>query len=85
MNNRVFLDSPLPADAGLAGRTIHFKSDIPWDTSYDIKAVGDGWISTGDISVVAGFKDPEDFSSDYTYLVNPGDEYVVPNSTGLDR
>ncbi len=48
MNNRVFLDPPLPSDAALVERTVHFQSDVPWDTSYDIESIGDGWISTGD-------------------------------------
>ena len=84
-DSRVFLDPPLPRDAGLVGQTIHFANAVPWDTTYDIKAIGDGWISTGDITIVAGFKDPKDFASGHKHLVNPGDGYVVPTCAGLDR
>jgi len=83
--NRVLLDPPLPQDAPLAGQTIHFKNDLPLDTSYEIKAVTPDGISTGDITVIQGFKDSKDFSLGYRYLVNPGDEYVVPTCVGLDR
>ncbi len=84
-DNRVFLDPPLPRDKAFIGRPIHFKNDLPLDTTYDIKAVGEGYISTGDITIVAGFKDPKNFSAGFRYLVNPGDEYVVPCFVGLDR
>jgi len=77
-SNLVFLDPPLPQNAGLVGRTIHFLNDLPMDTSYEIRAVTAGGISTGDITIVRGFKDPADFTAGYTHLVNPGDEYVVP-------
>jgi len=85
LDNRVFLEPALPENARLVGQTIHFKNDLPWDTTYDIKAMGPGWVSTGDITIVAGFKNPKDFSAGYKYHVNPGDEYVVPTSAGLDR
>jgi len=81
-NNLVFLEPALPKN--LLGQTIHFKNDLPLDTSYDIKAVGNGWISTGDITIVAGFNNPQDFNSGYKYLVNVGDEYVVPCLAGMD-
>ena len=77
--NLVFLEPALPQDAQLVGQTIHFQNNLPMDTSYEIKAVGEGWISTGDITIVAGFNDPKDFNSGYKYLVNVGDEYVAPN------
>lgn len=84
-NNQVRLDPPLPGNAPLVGQTIHFRNDLPQDTSYEIKAVAPDGISTGDITVIHGFKDPKDFNQGYTYLVNPGDEYVVPSLVGLDR
>ena len=84
-NNRVYLEPALPQDADLVGSVIHFQNDVPYDTSYDVKAVGDGWISTGGITVVAGFSNPEAFDSGLRYLVNPGDGYVVPVTVGLDR
>lgn len=77
-NNLVRLDPPLPQDAGLVGRTIHFVNDLPMDTSYEIRAVTAEGISTGDIAIVRGFKNRADFTAGHTYLVNPGDEYVVP-------
>jgi hypothetical protein len=83
--NLVFLEPALPQDAQLVGQTIHFQNNLPMDTSYEIKAIGEGWISTRDITVVAGFNDPNDFDSGYRYLVNVGDEYIVPNCVGLDR
>jgi len=46
-NHRVYLDPPLPAEADLVGRTIHFENDVPWDTSFDIADRGSDWISTG--------------------------------------
>ncbi len=84
-NNLVTLDPPLPQDAALVGRTIHFQNDVPIDTTYDIKQVTPQGISTGDITVIWGFKDPADYDAGYKYLVNPGDRYVVPCHVGLDR
>ena len=84
-NNLVFMEPALPQNAALVGKVIHFRNDVPWDTSYDIKAVGDGWISTGDITIVRGFNDPKHPESGYKYMVNPGDEYVFPTCVGLDR
>jgi len=77
-NNVVLLDPPLPQDAGLVGRAIHFTNDLPMDTSYKIRAITADGISTGDITIVRGFKDRTDFAAGHTYLVNPDDEYVVP-------
>jgi hypothetical protein len=84
-NNLVLLDPPLPQDAALVGQTVHFENDIPIDTTYDIKAVAAQGVSTGDITVIWGFKNRQDFTAGYKYLVNPGDRYVVPLSVGLDR
>ena len=81
-DQRIVLDPPLPPDADLVGRTIHFENDLPMDTSYRIEAVTADGISTGDVTVVRGFKNPADFAAGHTYLVNPGDRYVVPNSAG---
>ena len=77
-NNLVFLDPPLPKNAALVGRTIHFINDLPMDTSYKIKAITPTGISTGQITVVRGFKRRNDFTAGHTYLVNPGDGYLVP-------
>ena len=77
-NNLVVLDPPLPAGPNLAGRTIHFINNLPMDTSYRIAAVTNNGVSTGDITIVRGLRDGADLASGYTYLVNPGDEYVVP-------
>jgi len=82
--NLVFLDPPLPPDAGLVGQTIHFLNDLPMDTSYEIRDVTADGISTGDITIVRGFKDRADFTAGHTYLVNPGDEYVVPVCVGWE-
>jgi hypothetical protein len=41
--------------------------------------------STGDITIVASFKDRMDFTSGYRHLVNPGDECIVPITAGLDQ
>ena len=76
--NRVTLDPPLPQDVDLVGRTIHFINALALDTSYDIRSVTAEGISTGDITIVRGLADPADLSAGHTYLVNPGDEYVVP-------
>ncbi len=81
-NHLVFLDPPLPQNAALVGRAIHFINDLPMDTSYEIKAVTPAGISTGEVTVVRGFKQPSDFTAGHTYLVNPGDEYVVPLIAG---
>ena len=74
---------PLPEDAGLVGRTIHFINSLPLDTSYDIRAVTADGISTGDITIVQGMADSTDPSAGYSYPVNPGDEYVVPVVVGM--
>ncbi len=84
-SNLVSLDPPLPQDASLVGQTIHFKNEVPIDTTYDIRAVTAEGISTGDITIIWGFKDTKDFDAGYKYLVNVGDEYVVPCCVGLDR
>jgi len=83
-NNLVLLDPPLPQDAGLVRRSIHFINGLPMDTSYEIRAVTADGISTGDITIVRGFKDRADFAAGYTYLVNPGDEYVVPMVASME-
>jgi len=82
--NLIFLEPALPQDAQLVGRMIHFQNSLPMDTSYEIRAVGENWISTGDITVVSGFNNPEDFNSGYKYLVNVGDDYILPNCAELD-
>jgi len=64
---------------------IHFNGRVPWDTSFDIQAFGKDWISTGEITLVQGFKVPADFHSGYTYQVNPGDEYMVPTVAALEQ
>ena len=84
-DQRVYLEPPLPDDAVLVGRAIHFQNDVPWDTTYDIHAVVDGAISTGDLTLIRGFKDRSDFSAGHTFLVNPGDRYSVPLTASLDR
>ena len=80
-NNLVLVDQPLPQDAGLVGRTAHFITSGPVDTSYEIKGLTAGGISTGDITIVKGCRSDGKTSDEYTYLVNPGDEYVVPAVT----
>ena len=84
-SNLISLDPPLPQDLELVGQTIHFDNDLPPDTSYEIKAVTPDGISTGDITIINGFKDAADFSAGYRYLVNVGDPYCVPCTVGLDR
>lgn len=84
-DQRVFLDPPPPAGVDLAGKTIHFENQLPWDTSYDITARGGDWVSTGEITLVRGFRVAADFQSGYTYAVNPGDRYTVPCWAGFDR
>ncbi len=85
LDNRVSLDPPLPADAPLVGQTIHFGTELPLDTSYRIAALTPEGVSTGDITVVAGYNDAGDFASGLKYVVNPGDAYRVPCIVGLDR
>ena len=57
-------------------------NDLPMDTSYRIAAVTTRGVSTGDITIVRGLMKGAGLPSGYTYLVNPGDEYVVPTITG---
>jgi len=83
-DNRIRLDPPLPADAPLAGETIHFSNELPPDTSYRIERVTADGISTGDITIIRGFSDPAYYGAGHTYLVNPGDSYTVPCAVGLD-
>jgi len=83
-NNLIFLDPPLPPDPGLVGQTIHFNNALPLDTSYKIHAIGENWISTGDVTVIAGFKNRQDFAAGHRLLVNPGDQYTLPCHAGLD-
>ncbi len=83
-DNRIRLDPPLPADAPLAGETIHFSNELPPDTSFRIERVTPDGISTGDITIIRGFADPADYGAGHTYLVNPGDSYTVPCSVSLD-
>lgn len=84
-NNTVTLDPPLPADIDFTGQTIHFLNDQPLDTSYDVKSVDGATISTGDITIIGGFNDVNDYASGYRYLVNPGDGYFVPNVVTLSK
>ena len=85
MNNTVSLDPSLPQDETLIGQVIHFRNELPLDTSYDIKALTPDGISTGDLSIVHRFKDNTDFAAGYEYLVNPGDSYSVPRTMAMDR
>jgi len=85
MNNTVTLDPPLPADESLVGTVIHFQNDLPLDTSFDVKALTADGISTGDITIIRGFVDKKNFDAGYTYLVNPGDGYLLPLTRALDR
>ncbi|MFH1969011.1 MAG: protein kinase [Verrucomicrobiota bacterium] len=85
MNNLIFLNPPLPQDDKLVGQVIHFKSAVPYDTSWDIATVGNGFISIGDITVIAGFKSSKNYRMGYKLQVNAGDKYVVPIHAGLDR
>ena len=82
-NNLVDLDPPLPAGPDFVGRTIHFVNDLPMDTSYRIAAATNGGVSTGDITIVRGLREGADLAGGYTYLVNPGDEYIVPSIATL--
>lgn len=83
-DNRIHLDPPLPPDAPLAGRTIHFGNDLPLDTSFEIARVTPEGISTGDITIINGFKDAADYTAGYTHVVNPGDTYTIPCEVSLD-
>ena len=58
-------------------------NDVPMDTSYRIAAVTTGGVSTGDITIVRGLMKGTDLASGYTYLVNPGDDYVLPVIAGF--
>ena len=82
--NRVTLDPPLPAGAALVGQPIHFHTTLPQDTTYDIKTIQGATISTGEITLIAGFQSRTDFAAGYTYLVNPGDKYTVATLAGLN-
>ncbi|NUQ63896.1 MAG: heparinase II/III family protein [Pirellulales bacterium] len=84
-DHRVFLDPPLPPNADMVGKTVHFGNSLPWDTSFEIAASGSDWISTGEISIVSGFKIAADFQSGHKYAVNPGDPYIIPIAAALDR
>ncbi len=81
-DNRIYLDPPLPNVA--EGLTIHFVNDDARDTSYQVTKVIPGGISTGDITIVRGFKNPKDFDAGVSYLVNPGNEYVLPMPASKD-
>ena len=82
--SKVKLSPPLPTDPAVIERTIHFINDVPLDTTFDIRAISGDYLSTGDSTVVWGFKDPQNFASGYKYLVNVGDDYVVPGCAALD-
>lgn len=57
----------------------------PGDRLFGAKAIQGEAVSTGDLTIIAGFQNPQDFTAGYTYLVNVGDEYVVPCVAGLDK
>ncbi len=82
-DNRVTLEPALPA-AGLVGDTIHFLNSLPEDTSYEIKAVRGNVLSTGDITLIQGFKNPQDFAAGYKYFVNPGERWRVAATAQYD-
>jgi hypothetical protein len=82
-NNLVYLDPQLPVGNNLIGRTIHFHNDLQLDTSYEIKGVRSGAVSTGDITVVRGFRKSNDYNSGHSYLVNRGDEFTIPLVSSL--
>jgi hypothetical protein len=64
---------------------IHFINSEQRDTSYDIRAIDGSAISTGDITIVRGLADPNDYAKGYDYLINPGDGYEVPIITEWQR
>jgi hypothetical protein len=84
-DHRISFDSALPQDDSLVGHRVHFQNDVTRDTTYEITAVTPEGISTGEMTIIHGFKDRMDFSAGFKYLVNPGDRYVIPNHVGLDR
>lgn len=84
-DNRVTLEPPLPALPALVGQTIHFGNALPQDTSYTIRALRGDAVSTGEISLIQGFRNPADFTAGYKLLVNAGDRYSLPAVAGLDR
>lgn len=83
-DNRIKLDPPLPSNAPLVGQTIHFQNSLPPDTSFRIERITPDGISTGDITIIRGFKNGTDYKAGYRYLVNPGDTYSIPGFISLD-
>lgn len=83
-DNRIRLDPPLPPTAPLAGQTIHFGNSLPLDTSFRIDRLTPDGVSTGDITIVSGFKDAAAYNAGHTYVVNPGDTYTLPCFVSLD-
>jgi len=84
-DNGIVLDPPLPADPGLVGRPLHFLTARPADTTFPIRAVAGERVSIGELSPVAGFKDPKDFGAGVTFVVNPGDRYRLHALAAWDR
>ncbi len=84
-DHRISLDPPLPPDADVVGRRIHFHNDVPKDTTWVIEAITETGISTGEITIIWDFLDSSDYAAGFRYLVNEDDRFVIPNHFGLDR
>ena len=75
---RILLDPPIPQNSAVVGECIHFLNDNPLDTTYDIARLLPGGVSTGDTTIVQGYKDFQEPQKGHRLLVNPGDRYIVP-------
>ena len=80
--NWVFVDTDLPCDGSLTGRSIHISTTGERNGTYTIREVrkvdGRTVVCVGAKSLVCGYRDRTDFSKGYAYTVSVGNTFEIP-------
>ncbi|HCU35463.1 MAG TPA: hypothetical protein DGT21_08385 [Armatimonadetes bacterium] len=88
-SNCIYTETDLPMGETLAGTWMRVENDGRQDACYEIKSVrredGRSVIDLGDISLIRGVKNPEDYAEGYEYNVAVGDAFTIPGWTWAQR
>ena len=60
MNGSIKSDLNNPHHSGLVGQTSHFRNDLLFDTSFEVKVVTSEGTSTSAVTIIRGLKDRKD-------------------------
>lgn len=81
-HNCIYTQTPLPEGKVLSGSWLRVANDGGQDACYEIRQVrregGRTVIDLGDITLIRGVKDPNDYAAGYEYNIAPGDEFTIP-------